>query len=517
MADVLAAVDVGTNSFHLVVARVDGNGHFEVIEREKEMVRLGSGAGSGDQDELDAEAIDRGLAALERFRRIARISGASLRAVATSAVRESCNAEEFLRRARDEAGVEVEVISGLEEARLIHLGVLQAVPVFDQRILVIDIGGGSTEVLIGEQGRELAAASHRLGAIRLTRRFFKSGRLHPGAVDACRRHVRGKLVPIARDVARHGFEVTVGASGTIEAVAAMAHAHRGDEPPRTFNGYELATDDVRKVVKRLVKAGTVERRREIPGLEPKRADIILAGAIILEQALLSFGVDRLIISDYALREGALLDSLQRADPSGLHHLRDLRRRSISHLAELMDEDPAHSDHVAELALDLFDGTVVLHGLGAEARELLEGGARLANVGQFVAHSRHHKHSYYVIRNSEHLLGFTDREIEVLALLARYHRRGAPSSKHPEFDRLRTADQRMVRTLAAILRVAIGLDRSYSGLVRGVRCTDDGRVVRVELRARAGADLSLELHSAGERRELLEEVLGREVCLVVAER
>lgn len=508
MSDVVAAIDVGTNSFHLVVARVDETGRFEVIEREREMVRLGSG--SGDLKLLEPEAIDRGIEALGRLGRVAKASGARLRAVATSAVREADNADEFLHRARDEAGVEVDVVSGIEEARLIHLGVLQALPVFEQRTLGIDIGGGSTEVVVGQRGELLAAKSHKLGAIRMTRRFFKTDRVHPGAVDAARRHVRGTLVPIAREVDALGYDLAVGTSGTIGAVVAMVQAARGEEAPRTFNGWECSADEVRKVVKRLAKADTVDRRRQTPGLDPRRADIILGGAIVLDEALRSFGVQTLVFSDFALREGALLDALERSRGGTIAGLHDLRRRSIEHVARLMDDDPAHSAKVAELACDLFDDLGGPLGLGAADRELLEAGARLANVGLFLSHSRHHKHSYYVIRSTDRLLGFTDAEIEVIALLARYHRKGAPTTKHPEFARLSSDDRHRVRALSAILRVAIGLDRSYAGLVRRVEVSTAGDEVRLELVGRVGADLALELHAADERKALLEELLDRPV-------
>ena len=189
------------------------------------MVRLGSG--SGDMKRLAPDAIDRGVAALVRLARLAAVHDADIHAVATSAVREAENAAEFLERARNEAGVEVEVISGVEEARLIHLGVLQAVPVFDQRLVLIDIGGGSTEILVGEKGETLAAGSLKLGAIRLSRRFFRGDRLHPGAVEGCRRHVRSALAPMVREVERFGFEVAIGSSGTAETVAAMANARTG--------------------------------------------------------------------------------------------------------------------------------------------------------------------------------------------------------------------------------------------------------------------------------------------------
>lgn len=514
MTQHLAAIDIGTNSIHLVVARFGEGSHFEVVAREKEMVRLGSA--SGDMKRLDPDSIERGIQTLRRFRRIADISGAKVYAVATSAVREAANAQEFIDRARRDAGVEVEIVSGVEEARLIHLGVLQALEVYQRRLLLIDIGGGSTEVLVGERGETLSAASLKLGAIRLTRRFFRTERLHPSAVDSCRRFVRSNLVTVARQVRRLGFDIAVGSSGTIQTMASMICAARGEVQPRTFNGFEMTRDEIRSTVELLVAADTVEQRRRLPGIDPARADILLAGAIILEQVTGELGVERLVVSDYALREGVLLDALARERGATLHHLQDLRRRSVLHLAELMDEDPAHSRRAAELALALFDQTRRWHGLDDAARELLEAGTLLANVGLFVSHSGHHKHSYYVIRNSDHLAGFNDHEIELIALIARYHRKSAPKAKHPEFASLRPGDQQLVRTAAALSRMGIALDRSRSGAVASVRVREAGAEAVLELTPAGEDDLSLELFSAEERKSLLEEVLGRPVRVVAAE-
>jgi exopolyphosphatase/guanosine-5'-triphosphate,3'-diphosphate pyrophosphatase len=514
----LAAIDIGTNSFHMVVARVgeveraDGPAGpaFEVIAREKVMVRLGSG--SGDMKQLAPEAIERGVVALERLARLAAVHDADIHAVATSAVREAENAEVFLERARREAGVEVEVISGVEEARLIHLGVLQAVPVFDQRLVLIDIGGGSTEILVGERGETLTAGSLKLGAIRLSRRFFRGDRLHPGAVQACRRHVRSALAPMVRDVERFGFDVAIGSSGTAETIAAMAAARRDDESPRTFDNFVLTAEEIRSVVDDIVEAETVADRRKLPGMDPNRADIILGGAIVLEQAVAELGIEELVISGNALREGALLDAASRRRGATLHHLRDLRRRSVLHLAESMDDDHAHSARTASLALELFDDLKRWHHLGDDSRELLEAAALLANVGMFVSHSEHHKHSYYLIRHSDRLAGFTDHEIELIALVARYHRKSAPRPKHVEFARLRPGDQDRVRTLAGILRVAIALDRSHDGRVGAlaVSSANGAGRLRIGVMAADGADISLELQAAEERKELLEDVLGHRV-------
>jgi exopolyphosphatase/guanosine-5'-triphosphate,3'-diphosphate pyrophosphatase len=517
----IAAIDIGTNSFHLVVARAIGEAYeFEVLSREKEMVRLGAGStnGASDMRELQPEAIERGIRTLIRFRQIAEIHDAHIIAVATSAVREAENAHVFVERAAEEAGVDVDVITGTEEARLIHLGILQSVPVFDKRLVLIDIGGGSTEVLVGEHGEVLTAGSVKLGSLRLTRRFFRGESLHPAAVDSCRRHIRSSLAPMVRQVRRLGFEVAVGSSGTIEAVAALAQARREGEPPRSYNNIAYSAAEVAVVVERLIGADTVEARRKLPGMESSRADIILAGALILDEAMRELRIDRIVISDYALREGLLLDALERARGSSRHHLHDLRRRSVLHLAELMDDDPGHSEEVARLALELFDATarLGLHHLSEESRELLEAAALLANVGMFVSHDKHHKHSYYVIRNSDQLAGFTDHEIERIALVARYHRKSEPKTSHREYSSLSTWHQDEVRVLAGLLRVAVSLDRAHAGLVDDLVVTDDGTTLTIALEPfDADADLNLELYTANDRKGLLEEVLGRAVDIVVA--
>jgi exopolyphosphatase/guanosine-5'-triphosphate,3'-diphosphate pyrophosphatase len=505
----LAAIDVGTNSIHLVVARVAGEGRFDVIAQEKEMVRLGSGG--GDMKRLSPDAIARGVATLQRFKQIADISDAPVRAVATSAVREAENHDEFVRRAREEAGVDVEVISGIEEARLIHLGVLQSLPVFDRRLLLCDIGGGSTELLIGQRGEVLASRSLKIGAVRLTARFFGGERLHPGAVSSCRTYVRSVLSVFVKEVETHGFEIAVGSSGTILALAAMARADAG-EPVRTLNAATLAADELAAIVKQLIGARSVTARARLPGLDPGRADIILAGALILEGVFETFTVDTMTVSDNALREGVLLDTIQRTHGGGLHHLRDVSRRSILALAELLDEEPQHSAQVARLALELFDATAPIHGLDEGCREYLEAAALLANVGLFISHSQHHRHSYYVIRNSDRLTGLTDTEIEIIAQIARYHRKSAPKPSHPEFAALRPEEKHVVQVLAAILRVAIGLDRSHEGRVAGLDVTARGNRLTIKARPEGHPDLGLELYAANERKGLLADVLGRTVTI-----
>jgi len=506
---VLAAIDVGTNSFHLVIARMRSPGQFDIITREKVMVRLGHG--SGDMKRIQADAIGRGVAALSHMARIAAAHDAPVRAVATSAVREASNAADFIAAA-EAVGVHIEVISGVEEARLIHLGILQAVPVFDKRMLLVDIGGGSTEVLVGERGETLAARSFKLGAVRLTDRFFPGGRITESSIAECRSFVRSSLAAFEREVRRYGFDVSVASSGTAEAIARAAHALSDAEPLRTYNCFEFPKADLDTVVAQLLSTRTARERSDIPGIGGDRSDIIIAGALILEGVCEAFGIERLTFSEYALREGVLLDAYERVRGGVVRHLGDVARQSVRHLAERCDDDLAHSNHVARLAVQLFDTTREVHGLDADCRDYLEAAAILANVGLVISHSKHHLHSYYVIRNCDDLTGFTDHEIEIIALIARYHRKSAPKASHTEFARLDEDSQRVVRTLAGLLRVAIGLDRSHDQRIRSVAARREGHRLVLRLDVAASTPVDLELYSAGERAELLEDVTGLAVEL-----
>ena len=511
---VLAAVDVGTNSVHVVVARVHGEGaraQFEVLTREKEMVRLGSGA--GDMKQLDPDAIDRAVAALRRCRSLADGAGATLRVVATSAVREAENRDVLIDRARAEAGVGIEVISGSEEARLIHLGVLQSVPATERSMVIVDIGGGSTELVLSHGAHLRVGRSLKLGSIRMTSRFFGGKRLHPGAVDACRRHVRATLVPFQRAVAGDHGDVVVGSSGTIEALATVEHARVQGAVPRSVANEEMTREGLATTIEQLIGAAMRGERPELDGLDARRADIALGGAMVLEGVLDGLGADRLIVSDAALREGVLLDTVLRTDGGTLDHLADLRTRSVEHLMRSCDDDPDHAEHVARLATRLFDELGPTHGLGGSERELLHAAALLANAGLVVSHDRHHLHSYYVIRNSDRLAGFTEAEIEIIALVARYHRKSAPKRSHAPFAELRRKDQRLVRTLAGILRVAVALDRSRRQRVEDLIVEITKK--RLQIGCVVGdddTDIALELYTADQRSGLLTRALERDVII-----
>ena len=505
VGEVLAAIDIGTNSFHLVVARILPNGRFETLASEKEMVRLGSG--SGDMKLLTADAIERGVATLRRFRQVADINGARLRAVATSAVREALNQQDFLDRARTEAGIDVEVISGVEEARLIHLGVLQALPVFAERLLLIDIGGGSTEVLMAEGPAIEWSRSHKLGAIRLTDGFFPGGVTSPRGADRCRRYLRSFLVNTVLELRNHPFDLAVGSSGTIQNLATMAAHLRGEQAPKSINSATFSCAELGKITQLLLDARTTDERIKVPGIEKGRADILPAGALLLECLAEELDIETFTVSAYALREGVLFDAARQSehhrhlDP--LHHLSDLRRSSVEHLLTVTEPAVDHAHHTAELALQLFARTEAAHRLPPEYAELLEAGALLANVGRHIAHDAHHKHSYYIIRNTDQLTGFTSHEIELIAQVARYHRKSAPKRTHSEYVALSPFDQQAVAVMAGLLRIAIGLDRGHRQVVQGVRCSLDsqGQKLTIGVVAPGSVDASLELYTADARKAL----------------
>jgi exopolyphosphatase / guanosine-5'-triphosphate,3'-diphosphate pyrophosphatase len=263
------------------------------------------------------------------------------------------------------------------------------------------------------------------------------------------------------------------------------------------------------VVDDLASRPRVADRLAVPGLDPRRADIILGGVVVLEQVFRALGITEMVISDFALREGVLLDVVRRRQAGTLGHLRDLRYESVLHLAALVPGEREHCERITALVLQLFEGTRHLSGLSAEAEEWLEAASILQNVGLVISHDRHHLHSYYVIRNSELLTGFTDHVLELIALVARYHRKSTPKTRHPEYARLHEADQRVVEILAGLLRVAAGLDRTRSGAVSRVRVEggQKGRPLRFLVETAPRADAELELYSARNRKDLLEEALG----------
>lgn len=508
MKKTLAAIDIGTNSFHLIVVRVNERGNFEIIDREKEVIRLGEGS-AGDIKFIKEEAIQRALITLARFKGIADSHGAKVRAVATSAVREAHNRNDFINRALSECGVEIEIVSGNEEARLIYLGILKAVPVFEKKALVIDIGGGSTEFLLGEKGEYRYALSLKLGAVRLTQKFFPDYNVTASRVKECRKWIEGELFAVSKYARKEHFELSVGSSGTIMAAGLMIQSRKKKEISSSgmLNNFEFTRAQLFEIEEEILKHKTASERGAIPGLDQKRADIIPAGIIILAQIFRQFNLKKMTISEYALREGIIIDSLQKQESKGANpKLSNIRLESITHLTEIFKFDYEHCAHVTNLSLQIFDQMKELHQLDNMCREYLEAAGRLHDIGYHISHSDHHRHSHYIIMNSE-LLGFNENEVGIIANIARYHRKSHPKPNHTDFVALPEKSKNIVMKLASILRVADSLDRTHQKKVKKIKVEITPKHIDFYLNT-SSMSIDIELWNLERRKALFEMVYGR---------
>ena len=510
----IAAIDVGTNSFHLIVAEASRTtGRFHILDREKEHVRLGSGA--SDMKLLTPAAMDRALATLHRFADIAASFSASVRAIATSAVREADNSDQFIRRIEKETGIRLEIASGPEEGRLIHLGVLQVLPLYHKKIFLIDIGGGSTEFLIGRRRKIHYVSSQKIGSVRLTRRFFPDGRITPASLAACRAHVRGTIEPVVRDIRTIPIEDVVGTSGTFLALARLTQQTSDGPETRSLNGYRITRRDFERVRDMVLAARTAEERSALPGIDLHRAEILPAGVVILEQVWAELGMEGIMVSEFAMREGIVRDTIEKSKARRpVPILTDIQRASVAHMLEQYQTEKNHSEHVAKLALTIFDQTAELHGFSSTERNYLEVAALLHEVGLHISHSQHHRHSYYLIRHSD-IVGYTEREKEIVANIARYHRKSHPKEKHAEFRKLTQGEKETVRKLSAILRIADGLDRRHSSSVRTVSVERRRDTVLLSVHPKRSPKLEIELWGANLKKELFEEVFGVTVTISAA--
>src|SRR3954466_8094037 len=509
----IAAIDIGTNSIHMIVVQVRPDLSFEVIDREKEMVRLG--AGGLDGRALTPEAMHAALQVLSKFRRLAESHSVDeVIAVATSATREADNGGDFLRAVTQQTGIRPRVISGTEEARLIHLAAVYGVGLPGDVAVVIDIGGGSVEVTRGAGSSVDVGRSFKLGVIRLTERFVKSDPLEGRDERKLVRHIDEQVGKHLDQIARAGFDRVIGTSGTILSLGAVvAAAADGRTPPTTLRNRRIPAKQLRRVRKDLA-ALALEERLRVPGLEPRRADLAVAGAILLDEIVRRLGASEVTLCDMSLREGLVLDYIarHRKEIAQADRYPDIRRRSVFELAERCNYWPDHSQHVARLAVGLFDQTRAIHGMTDREREWLEYAAILHDLGVHISYERHHKHSYYLVKNGD-LRGFEPDEIDTIALVARYHRQATPKRTHDGFAHLGRRTRRTVRTLAAILRLAESLDRSHAQTIAGFELHDRGDDDLLQLRSTG--DPELELWAAARHAAPFERLTGKPLRIEVS--
>jgi exopolyphosphatase/guanosine-5'-triphosphate,3'-diphosphate pyrophosphatase len=485
----LAAIDIGTNSLHMIVVRVRPDLSFEVIDREKEMVRLG--AGGLDGKALTPEAMQAALQVLSKFRRLAESHTVDeIVAVATSAVREAENGGEFLKTVAVETGIRPRVISGTEEARLIHMAAAYGVGAAGEVLVVIDIGGGSVEITRGAGPTMENGRSFKLGVIRLTERFVKSDPISPREERKLVRHIDADVDEHIQRIKRAGFDRVVGTSGTILSLGAIAAGHLGRGGPATLRNRRVSAKQLHRV-RRTMTSLNLEKRVRVPGLEPRRADLSPAGAVLIDTLVRRLAADEITLCDLSLREGVVLDYIarHRKEIAQADRYPDVRRRSIVELGERCSYWPEHAQQIARLSTALFDQTRAIHGLTDKEREWLEYAALLHDIGVHISYERHHKHSEYLIRNGD-LRGFEPDEIVTIALVARYHRRATPKKRHPALRGFSGRRRRTIRTLSAILRLAESLDRSHAQTISGVELHDRGQDALLQLRTKTDAELEL---------------------------
>jgi exopolyphosphatase/guanosine-5'-triphosphate,3'-diphosphate pyrophosphatase len=509
---IIAAIDLGTNSLHMVIVQIEPTlPSFSIIAREKETVRL------GDRDltsgNLKPEVMRRAIAAMRRFQEVAKtLNVETIVAVATSAVRESPNGKDFLQQIEIETGLHVDLISGHEEARRIYLGVLSGMEFNNQPHTIIDIGGGSTEIILGDSHEERTLTSTKIGAVRLTSELITTDPISDTEFEYLQAYARGMLERSVEEVmANLKFGESprlVGTAGTIETLAGIhAREHLGFIPT-TLNGYQFSLRDLREWVHRLRKMSNSERA-QVPGMPDKRSEVILAGAVILTEAMTLLGLESICVCERSLREGVVVDWMLTHGliEDRLRYQGSVRQRSVLKTAKKFHVNLQHSDRVAAFAISIFDQTQgILHNWNSEARQLLWSASILHNCGHYINHSSHHKHSYYLIRNGE-LLGYTETEIEIIANIARYHRKSPPKKKHENYRILVNKEHRtMIAHLSAILRLATALDRRQIGAIARVQCDINRAKNEFKLNVFANHpndDCSLELWSLDYNKEVFE--------------
>ena len=508
----IAAIDVGSNSIHMLVAEVDAEGHFRVLDRAKEMVRLGRR--SLTTGRLTRAAMDQGVRTLAAFRTLADRQGVTrFRTVATSAVREAANGGDFLQRVKDEVGLKVKVIPGREEARLVWLGVSNSMDLRHEPALVLDAGGGSVEIIAVEGGQPTAMSSLKLGVARLTEAFVDSDPPSGRAMRKLRVHLDEQLGPVLEPLAARGIEKVIGTSGTMLSLIAMAAHRLGVHPGGGYlHNLEVPAAALLEL-HRALRNSDREKRLRMKGMDAKRADLMVAGSALAERVLALLGAERVTACTWALREGLLMDYVS-FHTKGIEEsakFADVRKRSVMRLLRRLGTSGHHHHQVARLAVRLFEQLRERLGLKPADRDLLEYAALLHDVGHAVAHENHHIHSYYLIVHGE-LLGFTREEIEVIGQVARLHnRKGQPKGGAAQAVALSRRRRESIRALAAILRLAEGLDRSHFGVVSDAKVRSRGGRLVVDL-VTGGLDAQLEVWEAGRRAELLEELLGLPVAI-----
>ncbi|MFU8812800.1 MAG: HD domain-containing protein [Balneolaceae bacterium] len=504
----IAAIDLGTNSFHAVIVDVFPDGSFYTVDKLKEMVLL---AEKGFGSSLSPAAMDRGIQALKKIKMLCDHQKAQrIMAYATSAIREAENGGEFIQRAIDEVGIKINAISGRLEAELIGYSIQHGMELGSEPVLAMDIGGGSVEFILCNNERFFHLASKKIGVARMAAAHVDNDPITPQETDTLRDVFRDQLQDVAQAFAQHRSHTLIGSSGTMENIALMIAARNNSRPNLSVNELSFSASEFFDFYDDVITM-THSERSTLSGLDEKRIDLIAPGLVLVHYVLKTFSIKKVRISSQALREGIILRHIRKEmdDIREMPKIENPRLRSVMELLFKYDWHEDHSRHVARLAEVIFDKFADDLGLNDRDRELLHYACLLHDIGYFISHRKHHKHALYIIRHSE-LLGFKEDEIEMLANIARYHRRSTPKKRHSYFSNLPKEIQKRITKLAAILRVADGLDRSHYQNVRSVQIEKSKNAV--EFMIETEADPQLEIWGAMRKRTLFEEVTGKKLTI-----
>jgi exopolyphosphatase/guanosine-5'-triphosphate,3'-diphosphate pyrophosphatase len=497
----------------MVIAEAVHADAFTVLDREREVVQVGRGSFMGGR--LRRDAMQRAADALARFTQLARRHSVDrIVCTATAAVREARNGGDFLNLARRVSGVAPRVIPSEEEGRLIHLAVQAALQLPDRPALIVDIGGGSVQLVHVNGPQLLKVVGVPLGALRLEETVIEHDPPTDDELEQLRRLTRKQLRRALAELGDPTIDAVFGSSGSIHALAELAYLEQHGRQLPQLNRHAFGLDALADLTRRLERMSQAERAA-LPGIDEARAEILVPGALVLEQVLRLTGAKSIRLSDYGVREGLVVDWLRRhaRELSTIEAAGDLRMRSVLGLLGRFDTDGRHCRHVAALSLQLFDALAPWHDLGAKEREWLQFAALLHDVGSSIAYDGHAQHSAYIIRNGG-LRGLTAEEIEMVALVARYHGGARPRKRRDEaFAALPRKRRRTVRWLAAMLRVAEGFDRSHYQLVRGLGVRR--RAGKVFLVADARRQAQLEIWAGRRRASDLARLLGVAVGVATA--
>ena len=515
----VASIDIGTNSTHLLIADINSDlKSFSIKFTDKSTTRLGE---RDEEGNLTEESIQRVLNTLKRFKEYCKSYGVNqIVTAATSAVREAPNGLEFLNRVQSELGIQIELVSGSEEARLIYLGVLSGMALGDESYIIIDIGGGSTELILADKKDAIALTSSKIGAVRLKNDFLNEEPINIERSKFLKTFIQGSLEPsvgkLKRRLQKEKGVSMIATSGTAIALGNLVSSDLG-QPKQKMHGYKFTKDSLEIVLEKLIKM-PISEIKKIPSLSERRSEIIIPGALILKTSMEMLNFNQLTISERALREGLVVDWMLRQGiiKNEFNIQSNIRKTTILHQARKFGVDKERSEKVTNIAFQIYDQTKnIFHGdTDSKAKDLLWAACNLYDCGKYVNISSYHKHSWYLIKNCE-LLGYSQSETNSIASIVRYHRKTLPKKRHESWQSLISKeDKTLVLEMSLILRLAASLDQRPENVLSSIKIKLLNNIIAIELiPLKSNQDLLLEKWSLELCSKVVKELKNLELKVV----